>query len=136
MIYFTFRNSFFIFSYKVSRWRQLLQSAWSNLGPNSLSEDDSIWVVSMGHLMGLHDNPWLNIPPTRRMSFLRYCEFTQVSKEGKVIQQAMWFDIPHLMVQAGVNPFPHQTGAEMVRPGRLIEIMLWYTHESNYYFLK
>jgi len=86
-------------------------------GPNSLSEDDSIWVVSMGHLMGLHDNPWLNIPPTRRMSFLRYCEFTQVSKEGRVIQQAMWFDIPHLMVQAGVNPFPPQTGAEMVRPG-------------------
>ena len=30
----------------------------------------------------------------------------------------MWVDIPHLMVQAGVNPFPPQTGAEMVRPGR------------------
>jgi len=85
-------------------------------GKNSVSEDNSIWVVSMGHLMGLHDNHWLNIPPTRKMAFLRYCEFHQV-KDGKICQSAMWFDIPQLMVQAGVNPFPPQTGAELVQPG-------------------
>jgi len=85
-------------------------------GKNSLSNDNSIWVVSMGHLMGLHDRHWLNIPPTRKMAFLRYCEFNQV-QDGKICQTAMWFDIPHLMVQAGVNPFPPQTGAQLVQPG-------------------
>jgi len=85
-------------------------------GKNSLADDESIWVVSYGHLMGLHDKPWLHIPPTRKMAFLRYCEFHQV-KDGKICHQATWMDIPHLMVQAGVNPFPPQTGAELVQPG-------------------
>lgn len=85
-------------------------------GDNSLSNDNSVWVVSMGHLMGLHDHAWLNIPPTRKMAFLRYCEFHQV-RDGKICQSALHFDIPHLMVQAGVNPFPPQTGAEFVRSG-------------------
>jgi len=85
-------------------------------GKNSVSSDSSIWVVSMGHLMGLLDKHWLNIPPTRKMAFLRYCEFHQI-QDGKICHSAMWFDIPHLMVQAGVNPFPPQTGAELVQPG-------------------
>ena len=90
-------------------------------GKNSLVEDESVWVVSMGHLMGLHDNPWFNIPPTRRMGFVRYCEWNQV-KGGKIVHQALWVDIPHFMVQAGVNPFPPQTGAEMVRPGMCVSL--------------
>jgi hypothetical protein len=31
----------------------------------------------------------------------------------------MYFDIPHLMAQAGQNPFPPQTGAHLVQPGPL-----------------
>jgi len=85
-------------------------------GDNTLADDKSVWVVSMGHLMGLFDQSWLNIPPTRKMVFLRYCEFNQV-RDGKIYHTAMFFDIPHLMVQAGVNPFPPQTGAEFVQPG-------------------
>ena len=85
-------------------------------GKNSLADDNSIWVVSMGHLMGLYDKPWLHIPPTRKMAFLRYCEFHQI-QNGKICHQATWIDIPHLMAQAGVNPFPPQTGAELVQPG-------------------
>lgn len=85
-------------------------------GENGISNDNSIWVVSMGNLMGLFDHPWLNIPPTRKMAFLRYCEFHQV-RDGKICQSAMFIDIPYLMVQAGVNPFPPQTGAELVQPG-------------------
>ncbi|PKF81521.1 polyketide cyclase [Vibrio sp. vnigr-6D03] len=83
---------------------------------NSLSDASSVWVVSMGHLMGLLDQNWLGIPATHKMAFLRYCEFHEVSN-GKIQQTAMFFDIPHLMVQAGVNPFPPQTGAFMVQPG-------------------
>ena len=86
-------------------------------GNNSLSkDDDGVWVASMGHLMGLFDNSWLNIPPTGKMAFLRYCEFHTI-RNGKIRHSAMFFDIPQLMVQAGVNPFPPQTGAELVQPG-------------------
>lgn len=32
-------------------------------------------------------------------------------------QSSMYFDIPHLMLQAGLNPFPNATAAHMVQPG-------------------
>ena len=85
-------------------------------GRNEIDGFESVWVVSMGHLMGLLDAPWLGIRPTRKMTFLRYCEFNRV-EEGTIAEAAMFFDIPHLMVQAGQNPLPPQTGAHMVQPG-------------------
>ena len=85
-------------------------------GRNQMDDFQSVWVVSMGHLMGLHDASWLGIPATRKISFLRYAEFCKV-EDGKVVETAMFCDIPHLMIQAGVNPFPPQTAAHMVQPG-------------------
>ncbi len=85
-------------------------------GVNSLNDDAGVWVVSMGHLMGLFDEPWLGIRPTGKLAFLRYCEFNKVT-QGKITETAMFFDIPHLMVQAGQNPFPPQTAAHLVQPG-------------------
>ena len=85
-------------------------------GENSLMDSKDVWVVSMGHLMGLFDKPWLGIPPTEKMAFLRYCEFNRI-EGNKIIETAMYFDIPHLMMQSGVNPFPPQTGAHLVQPG-------------------
>ena len=66
--------------------------------------------------MGLLDGEWLGIRPTRRMSLLRYAAFHKV-EDGKITEEAMFFDIPHLMMQAGLNPFPPQTGAHLVQPG-------------------
>lgn len=85
-------------------------------GRNETDGFESTWVVSMGHLMGLFDNSWLGIPPNRKMAFLRYCEFLRV-ENGKIVETAMYFDIPHLMMQAGLNPFPPQTAAQLVQPG-------------------
>lgn len=85
-------------------------------GANQIDGNESIWVVSMGHLMGLFDVPWLGIRPTRKMAFLRYCEFNRV-EHGKILETAMYFDLPHLMVQAGQNPFPLQTAQHLVQPG-------------------
>lgn len=83
-------------------------------GQNSVG--DGVWVVSMGHLMGLFDAPWLGIVPTRKMAFLRYCEFNRV-ENGKITETILHVDIPHLMVQAGQNPFPPQTAVNVVQPG-------------------
>lgn len=85
-------------------------------GANSLDRGASVWVVSMGHLMGLFDAPWLGIRPTGRLTMLRYCDFHRV-EGGKIKETAAFFDIPHLMMQAGQNPFPPQTAAHLVQPG-------------------
>lgn len=97
-------------------------------GENRLKDRDGnegIWVVSMGHLMGLFDAPWLGIPPTGKIAMLRYCEFNKV-EAGRIVETAMFFDIPHLMMQTGLNPFPPQTAAHLVQPGPV-------THEGLMY---
>lgn len=85
-------------------------------GKNEVDGFASTWVVSMGHLMGLFDAPWLGIAPTGKMAFLRYCEFNKI-ENGQVTETAMYFDIPHLMMQTGLQPFPPQTAAHLVQPG-------------------
>jgi len=85
-------------------------------GANMFGADNDVWVCSMGHLMGLFDQPWLGIQPTGKMAFLRYCEFNKVV-DGRITETAMYFDIPHLMMQAGLQPFPPQTAAHLVQPG-------------------
>ena len=85
-------------------------------GTNEIDGHETVWVVSMGHLMGLFDATWLGIRPTRKLVMLRYCEFHRVA-DGKIVETAMYFDIPHLMAQAGQDPFPPQTGAFLVQPG-------------------
>jgi len=85
-------------------------------GRNESDGFESTWVVAMGHLMGLFDAPWLGIAPTGKMAFLRYCTFHRV-EGGKITDTAMYVDIPHLMMQAGLQPFPPQTAAHLVQPG-------------------
>ena len=85
-------------------------------GSNSLSSNRDVWVVSMGHLMGLFDTPWIGIKHTNKIAMLRYCEFNKIVK-GKITEVAMFFDIPHLMIQAGLKPFPLETGISLVQPG-------------------
>lgn len=94
-------------------------------GRNEIDGFASTWVVQMGHLMGLFDEPWLGIRPTRKMAFLRFCEFNRV-EAGRITETAMFFDVPHLMIQAGQDPFPPQTAAHLVQPGPMPHTGLMY----------
>jgi hypothetical protein len=85
-------------------------------GHNEIDGGQSLWVASMGHLMGLFDRPFLGIRPTGRIALLRYAEFDRL-ENGRIAETAMFVDIPHLMMQAGQNPFPPQTGAHLIQPG-------------------
>ena len=85
-------------------------------GRNAIDGGASVWTVSMGHLMGLHDGDFLGIPPTRRIAMLRYAEFNRV-EDGRITETAFFCDLLHLMRQAGVHPLPPQTGAHLVQPG-------------------
>ena len=91
-------------------------------GLNEIDGFQSTWVVQMGHLMGLFDHPYLGIRPTGRIALLRFVEFNRVENR-RIAETAMFFDLPHLMMQAGQNPFPPQTGAHLVQPGPM-------THEG------
>ena len=85
-------------------------------GLNEIDGFSSVWTLSMGHLMGLFDAPWLGIPPTRRIACLRYAEFNRV-EGGRIVETALFCDILHMTQQAGVYPLPAQTGAHLVQPG-------------------
>lgn len=85
-------------------------------GENMYETPGGTWVVTMGHLMGLFDQPWLGIPASGKLAFLRFCAFHRVDGD-KIVETAMYFDLPHLMEQAGLQPFPVQTAAQLVQPG-------------------
>ncbi len=99
-------------------------------GDNSLADDPGIWVASMGHLMGLFDEPWLGIAPTGKIALLRYAEFNRVL-DGKIAESAMYFDIPHLMIQAGLKPFPPQTAAHLIHPGPMTHDGVMFTPQPG-----
>ena len=85
-------------------------------GRNEVDDFQSVWVISMGHLMGLFDAPFLGIKPNSRIAMLRYAEFNKVV-DGKIVETAMFCDLIHLMTQAGQYPLPPQTGMHLVQPG-------------------
>jgi hypothetical protein len=49
---------------------------------------------------------------------LRFAEFHRIAG-GRIRETAQFVDIPHLMAQAGQDPFPPATGTHLVQPGPL-----------------
>lgn len=82
-------------------------------GPNLI--DDTMWVTSMGKFLGLFDMDWLGIPSTGKIAMIPYCEFHQV-EDGAIRESALWVDIISVMKQAGIEPLPLQTGANIINP--------------------
>ncbi|MEM6889623.1 MAG: nuclear transport factor 2 family protein [Pseudomonadota bacterium] len=84
-------------------------------GENAFKQDGSIWVVSMGHLLGLFDEPFLGFEPTRKVVFLRYAEFHRV-EERMIHETALYLDILDFLSQIGANPLATQTGTAVLTP--------------------
>ncbi len=100
-------------------------------GLNYIDDYQSVWVVSMGHLVGLFDEAFLSIPPTKKVTFIPYCEFNRV-KGDRILETAMFMDIPHIMMQAGVDPFRvDPTGAFLVAPAPQTTDALKFKDERN-----
>jgi hypothetical protein len=85
-------------------------------GENTVDGRRTRWVVQMGHLMGLWDQPFLGIPPTRKIAFLRFCEFHRID-QGCIAETACFLDLLGLVQQTGLRPLPPQTGAAILTPG-------------------
>lgn len=94
----------------------------------SVPDRDGVWVCEMGHLMGLFDRAWLGIPPTGRMAFNRYAEFSRVV-EGIIVEQTMHVDVISIMRLGGYDPLPPQYGAAVVQPGPMTHDGLLYDEQ-------
>ena len=73
--------------------------------------DKAAWVGCAGHYIGNFKTPFLGIPPTGHIAHIRFHEFFRF-ENGKVVEiQAIW-DLPELMMQAGVWPMAPSLGRE------------------------
>ncbi|MEM6729662.1 MAG: nuclear transport factor 2 family protein, partial [Pseudomonadota bacterium] len=68
------------------------------------------------HLLGLFDQPFLGMRPTRQATMLRYCAFFQVGADG-IDDVTLFFDVMNLMGLVGAEAWPPSLGANMVTPG-------------------
>lgn len=98
-------------------------------GENQLDGGASLWVVEMGHLMGLWDAPWLGLPATRKMAFLRYAEFHRI-EAGRIAETASYIDILNLISQTPMQPLPTSTGAMLLTPGPRTHDGLLYSQQA------
>ena len=74
------------------------------------------WVGSCGYYTGAFTGPWLDIPPTGQQFSLRFHEFYRI-EDGRVRElQGVW-DIPEVMLAAGVWPMAPSLGREWHVPG-------------------
>ncbi|MEM6319481.1 MAG: nuclear transport factor 2 family protein [Bacteroidota bacterium] len=79
-------------------------------GNNDCDGGETQWVVNAGNFLGLFDQPWLDIPPTGRLTLIRYAEFHRVTPKGKIAETAFFCDVIDIMHQAGQYPLPPMTG--------------------------
>jgi ketosteroid isomerase-like protein len=84
-------------------------------GENEVTSGE-IWVMSMGHFMGLFDAEYLGMRPTGKIMNIRYAEFNCV-ENGKITKTGLFLDLLGAMDQAGCYPLPPSTGKHFVYPG-------------------
>jgi predicted ester cyclase len=74
------------------------------------------WIGACGHYAGTFARPWLDVPPTGHVAFMRYHEFFRLDGDRVAEVQAIW-DIPEVMMQAGAWPGAPALGRTGVVPG-------------------
>ena len=73
------------------------------------------WVGCAGNYVGTFVAPWLDIPPSGHLTYMRYHEFYRI-ETGKIVEvQSIW-DIPEVMMQSGAWPMVPALGRNMCIP--------------------
>ncbi len=86
-------------------------------GHHNLDPNNPIWVACMGHVLGLFDSPWLDIPSTGKVAHLPFASAYRVQGD-KIVETIEFLDVLSVMNQAGVNPHADiQTAAQIMSPG-------------------
>lgn len=74
------------------------------------------WIGLGGNCVGTFCAPWLGIPAHGKPIFMRYHEYLRI-ENGQIVEMEGLWDIPQLMLQAGVWPMAPQLGVEWMCPG-------------------
>lgn len=78
--------------------------------------DGSTWLGCCGYWIGSFARPWLGILPSGHIATMRFHEFYQIV-DGKISQAQILWDIPEVMLQAGLWPMVPALGREFHVPG-------------------
>jgi predicted ester cyclase len=68
------------------------------------------WVSTLGLIAGTFVAPWIGIPPTQGLCFLRL-GFNALVEDGKIARAYLLFDVVDVMRQAGHYPFRPMPGS-------------------------
>jgi predicted ester cyclase len=62
------------------------------------------WAAAFGRQEAIHSGTFMGIEPTNKKVEIRYMDFWKVV-DGKITDNWVMVDFPHVMAQLGVDPF-------------------------------
>ena len=100
-------------------WQKPFQAAFSGkvcIDEARLAEGE--WMAAFGRQEAVHTGTFMGIEPTGKAVEVRYMDFWRVI-DGKIVDNWVMVDFPHVMRQLGVDPF-NGLGWEGFDDGRLL----------------
>lgn len=86
-------------------WQRPFQAAFSDkvcIDEARIAEGE--WMAAFGRQEATHSGEFMGIPPTGKRVEIRYMDFWKV-RDGKIVDNWVMVDFPHVMRQLGVDPF-------------------------------
>jgi predicted ester cyclase len=86
-------------------WQRPFQAAFSDkvcIDEARLTEGE--WMAAFGRQEATHSGKFMGIEPTGKRVEIRYMDFWKVV-DGKIVDNYVMVDFPHVMQQLGVDPF-------------------------------
>ncbi len=86
-------------------WQRPFQAAFSDkvcIDEARIAEGE--WMAAFGRQEAVHSGEFMGIAPTGKRVEIRYMDFWKV-KDGKIVDNWVMVDFPHVMRQLGVDPF-------------------------------
>jgi predicted ester cyclase len=86
-------------------WQHPFQAAFSNkVCVDEARLFDGEWAAAFGRQEATHSGEFMGIAPTGKRVEIRYMDFWKVV-DGKIVDNWVMVDFPHVMQQLGVDPF-------------------------------
>ncbi|GFE62989.1 ester cyclase [Litoreibacter roseus] len=99
-----------------------LHAAWPDLERRETivlegrDQGGQTWIGCCGYWTGTFRKPWIGIPATGHQAVMRFHEFYRLEGDKITEMQTLW-DLPEVMMQAGVWPMGPSLGREWHVPG-------------------
>ena len=86
-------------------WQRPFQAAFSDkVCTDQARIAEGEWMAAFGAQQATHSGEFMGIAPTGKRVEIRYMDFWKVV-EGKIVDNWVMVDFPHVMRQLGVDPF-------------------------------